>query len=97
MVHMICDFCGNPCDREGYLLSITPIHNFMNEHKSNIDFKIDNHNKNNFICCQNCFKKEIKLPNPYEEYSQTCDESKLYMDKNLLNYTDEDFLKDKNN
>ena len=92
MVHMICDFCGKCCDKEATLISLTPIHNHMNRHEGDIDISFGK--KSNFICCQNCFKKQLKLPNPYEKYSMTCDENKISINKTIENYTDEDFLKD---
>lgn len=35
MIHAICDFCGNDCDRTATLLSMTPFQNFARYHTDN--------------------------------------------------------------
>ena len=93
MIHMICDFCGNACDKEAVMVSLTPIHNFMNDHIS-VNPEIKKEKTHNFICCQECYEKQIKLPNPYENYSKTCYETDLKVNKTVNNYEDKDFLCD---
>ena len=92
MVHVICDFCGKSCGKNSYMISITPIFNSMNKHKGIMEFKKDD--SSNFVCCCDCYGKQLKMPNPYEEYSKTCDESQLNMNKYLNNYTDLDLIND---
>ena len=94
MLHMICDFCGKCCDSEAIMITLTPIHNHMNKHNSENNLILDK--KSNFLCCQICYSKQLKLPNPYEKYYKTCNESEISINKTISNYTDSDFIEDDN-
>ena len=66
MLHAICDFCGNDCNRVGYFLTITPFQNFARYHTDTKIYGNQDETKS-FVVCQDCFRN-LNLPNPYEKF-----------------------------
>lgn len=92
MIHAICDFCGNDCDRSATLLTLTPFQNFARYHSDDTPYGIADKSRS-FVICSKCAKAH-GLPNPYETYTGITDQKPEYV-KRLDNYTDSDLLNDK--
>ena len=91
MIHAVCDFCGKDCDRTANLLTITAFQDFARYHNDKEPYGHREPSKS-FVMCSECLRKH-NLPNPYHGYNQITDQ-KLNYEKNLDNYTEEDFRKD---
>ena len=63
MVHAICDFCGQDCDKTAILLTMTPFQNFARYHCDNKPNAHVDASKS-FVICHNCVTKH-KMPNPF--------------------------------
>lgn len=91
-VYAFCDFCRKDCGNNAYMISITTFGNFINNHNSKDIYGRKDKSKS-FVICQDCYKNPINLPNPYEEYSQTCNMDNIKLNKTVNQYKDEDFFK----
>lgn len=91
MIHAICDFCGNDCDRNAILITMTPFQDFARYH-SDKDPYGSKEKSRSFVMCSKCREKH-NLPNPYRTYRSITDQ-KLKYDKTLDNYTEDDIKKD---
>ena len=67
MLKVICDKCGCDCDRVGYELRISAIHNPVPLYPTDVgELKItDDVTKIRCVVCQKCYR-ELGLPNIYE-------------------------------
>lgn len=92
MIHAICDFCGNDCDRNAMLITLTTFQNFARYHTDHEPFGTTDKARS-FVICSECMKKH-QLPNPYETYTGIT-EQKMTYEKRLDNYEDIDLLNDK--
>ena len=85
MIHAICDFCGEDCDRIAILISMTPFQNFARYHDDSEPYGIRDKTKS-FVMCHKCRIKH-DLPNPHKKYSAITTQ-KMEYEKCLDNYTD---------
>lgn len=91
MIHALCDFCGNDCERNATLLTMQPFSDFARYHTDHKPYGVAREGRS-FVICENCAKIR-NLPNPYETYKQIT-EQKIGYQKTIENYTDVDFVED---
>ena len=92
MIHAICDFCGDDCDRSATLLTLRPFSNFARYHTDAIPYGGVEETRS-FVICQHCATCKHNLPNPYETYSKITKQKAKYI-KCIDNYTDVDHVQD---
>lgn len=91
MIHAVCDFCGNDCDRTANLLTITPFQNFARYDTDSEPFGSSGP-KRSFVICKNCMESH-GLPNPYHHHRKLNGQKMTY-GKTLHNYDDTDRSED---
>ena len=74
MIQIICDKCGSNCDRVGFEIRVSSIHNPTPLYATDFgDLKITDEKKSyRFILCQKCYR-EMGFPN----YYKVVDDNKL--------------------
>lgn len=67
MIQVICDKCGNDCERVAYEIRVSSIHNPTPLYALDVgDLKITDERKSyRFVLCQKCYRK-MGFPNYYK-------------------------------
>lgn len=67
MLKVICDYCGEECDRNAFDIRVGILHNpvpmYMND--SGEATITDDNTRIRFVLCQKCYREKFKLPNIY--------------------------------
>ena len=87
MIHAICDFCGQDCNRVASLLTITPFQNFARYQCDTKPYGAAGPSAS-FTICNTCLEKH-RLPNPFHTH-HLLNRQEVHYEKTLDNYTDAD-------
>lgn len=65
MVHAVCDFCGEDCDRVATFITVTPFQNFGRYSEDTSPYGNKDKTKS-FVVCKECMS-DLPFPNHYKD------------------------------
>lgn len=87
MIRVICDCCGNDCNRVSFDIRVGILHNPVPMYMSDLGEAhiTDDNTRVRFVLCQKCYSDKFGLPNIY-----SCNRNKKIVWRNKEGETDDD-------